>query len=446
MNAESRTIRDLLGSQSQYIIPLFQRGYVWTQKEWELLWEDLCSVAFDVPFIRTRKITHFVGSIVMVPYDPAPGRISQFFVIDGQQRLTTITVMLMVFRDLAEEFKLDSLAREIHSTYLIHEFRHGDEKYKLFLKDWDRDTYLAFLEKGSTNVDGRKRLVKAYDFFEKQTRALIEQGQSASDVLTTLKDVTTGGLEVVAIRLAPEDNPFEIFASLNFKGVDLTEADLIRNYLFMHVNLDEQDRFARETWDPFAAKLRDLSTYKVDESTFYRHYLQRNGGGFIRRNATYSSFEKEYKQEKPTPTSKVADLAKNLTVYFGLLNPKHFEGGELKAVRSELRLLNSLDVSTCYPLLLNLFNRYRSGSLTLSSLETALRDLNSFVVRRAICGENARSYNKWFVEMIPSPSDPDPVGSVRSALLKMGWPDDSAFRTGLMTFHLWVGRPNAHRQ
>ena len=382
-----------------------------------------------------RHSRHFFGSIVTVPYDPAPGHVSRFLVIDGQQRLTTVSIILMVLRDLATEHNLPALAQEIEETYLLYKFKTGDERFKLHLREKDRIPYLALLSK--QYIDGRTRLAKASAFFRKQLEALIDQGAVPGEALATWRDLATDGLQVVAIRLLPEDNPFEIFASLNFKGEDLTEADLIRNLIFMHVPVDEQETFDKRYWKPFEDRLDALANLGTEASEFYRHYLLRSGGSFIRKKETYLAFQKRYKAESPTPGGKVSELTEYAGIYLNLVSPKTLKGVELAPLRQQLNLLNALEVSTSYPLLLNLFARWKSGTLSQERLTDALVYLNSFVVRRNFCAVTNRPYNKWFVEIVPKSSDSDPLSTVVGALKNKGWPSNDEFRRGLLEFPLY---------
>src|SRR5262249_47824121 len=154
-----RTLQQILYSADQFIIPVFQRYYVWKAKEWEELWDDLC-LLLEVPEIQRR---HFLGSIVCVPESPLPGVVPAYQVIDGQQRLTTLCILLCAMRDAAMRQGWTQLAAEIEEKFLIHKFHTGRQRYKVFPRLRDRKPFLALIDRQAETSGSL--VLKGYDYF-----------------------------------------------------------------------------------------------------------------------------------------------------------------------------------------------------------------------------------------------------------------------------------------
>ena len=245
MQVGERKLKDLLHSGDQFIIPVFQREYVWRERDWERLWDDLCALEeSDGP------PEHFMGSIVSVPsHENQPGQPSRYLVIDGQQRLITFTALLCALRDHAKSYGLDKLAAQVQKSYLIHEFGEGLARYKVLPRIRDRQQFFDLVDEKA--LVAKSRIREAYSYFFQKMGALDGDAEAS---LRSMVNAVTARLSLVTITLQPDQNPFAIFATLNATGQKLEEADLIRNYVFMGVPLPEQDDFDAQQWIPFEAR------------------------------------------------------------------------------------------------------------------------------------------------------------------------------------------------
>src|SRR5579863_10013193 len=239
MRAEKQTLRDTLGGQNRYIIPVFQRYYSWKQPNWQQLWEDLAAMAD--PQARHQ---HFMGTLVFVPEPHYSYKLPAYHVIDGQQRLVTLSLLLCALRNIAKEKGYANLASEIENTYLVHPFKSDEEHFRIYPRQRDRGDYLSAVT-GDEQVNGN--LGSALAFFSSRLPKVC--GDFSQESIRGFFDLLISGIEFVHISLEG-DNPYKIFRSLNSTGIDLSEADLIRNFVFMHVDIAEQDEFDDTSWKP----------------------------------------------------------------------------------------------------------------------------------------------------------------------------------------------------
>lgn len=232
MNANETKLQPILEGTKQYVVPLFQRPYSWEKDQWGRLWDDLKELCED-----SNPRTHFMGSIVTLPTRSVPEGVTKYLLIDGQQRLTTIFVLLAILRDNAIAKGKQELAEEIRNTLLVNPYKKETDYFKLLPTQIDR-TYFEKLIRDSA-MDDHNQIINAYRFF---SRKLSESGFEEE----TLKKVITNNLSVISILLDVNDNPYLVFESLNAKGKPLSQADLIRNYFFMRIHIDQQEAIHRQ--------------------------------------------------------------------------------------------------------------------------------------------------------------------------------------------------------
>ncbi|MDG6970491.1 MAG: DUF262 domain-containing protein, partial [Nitrososphaerota archaeon] len=435
MKAGAQDIGHIVSSRDQYIIPRFQRYYEWEPENRERLWNDLCEIAFD----SEKGIKHFFGAIVAIPTRHQMGQVTPYLVIDGQQRLTTVSLLLIALRDIAKarNFKDPAgkeVAKKIEGLYLVHEYETSNDHYRLLLRQRDRGCYVQLLE-GQSPTE-KSKLHEAYIDLHSKADTVIGTGADAPDRLQSLVDATTAQLNVVSVTLEDE-NPFEIFNSLNSTGLKLAESDLIRNHVFMTIPLEEstQERFEKNFWDPLEATLRYPG---ADPTTFFRHYLMRNGA-YVKEGSTYTAFQAEWGASKEAPEDRVRRIQRLASFYRQVIGVDQIPtGSPLASASMPLAVLRRLGVSTAYPLIMNLAERVESGELTSGDLGQAILAINSFVIRRYVCDESSRGYARWFVAAIPKPNAPA-VGSLLQFLGDKGYPSDAQFSEALKTFPLYAG-------
>jgi uncharacterized protein with ParB-like and HNH nuclease domain len=279
MKATERTLSQLLVSPDQYVIPVFQRFYSWAEKEWQTLWDDLCEV-LDSDSVTKR---HFLGSVVVVADDHIPGVTPSYQVIDGQQRLLTLSVLLCAIRDAADN---DEIAAEIRENYLIHKFKKGRERYKVYPRFRDRNDYICLADGELSPKIGR--ITEGYNWFAQRIASLRNE-RTPRELFT----VIATQIDFVLITLDRGENPYKIFASLNWKGLDLADADLFRNFVFMNLPLDQQDGFDDTYWRPLEGHFqRENGLDGGMLTSFFRDYVM-SDGGYVGKYDTYPAFQKK---------------------------------------------------------------------------------------------------------------------------------------------------------
>ncbi len=225
--AKETTLRELLEGSRQYLVPLYQRTYSWDQAQLTRLWFDICSLAED----RTAEssATHFMGSLVLGP-SPTNGAVGvqQYLVVDGQQRLTTLTLLLCALRDRAKSAGDAQAWDRINESYLTNKFKPEQERLKLVPTQANVAAYQACVD-ATPHAGGADGVGAAYRYFAAQFA-----GSPDLD-LAQLEDAVLSGLSVVSVTAQPADNVHRIFESLNNTGLKLSQADLLRNYLFMRM-------------------------------------------------------------------------------------------------------------------------------------------------------------------------------------------------------------------
>jgi len=368
-----------------------------------------------------------MGFLVFVPGLPQPGQNTAFHLIDGQQRLTTLSILLAAIRNVARENKQTAFAEEIHQYYLVHPLKKGEQHYRLLPKERDHDTYLAI-------VDGKReptgRMAEALAYFENQ---LTEKAGENADALRSIFDTVCQRLEFMCATLESE-NAYNIFKSLNSTGVALSASDLIRNFVFMHVAADEQAEFDRESWAPLEARFTNLEDALEEErlSRFFRDFLM-SSGRYISPKETFNEFEARYEATDFSPKALASALLKASAHYDIICGRRADTSFD---VTDALGGLNVFDSPTTYPLLLALFSLRDSGAIDSAGLARAICMLKGFLLRRFICNESSRGYGRMFVRALVD-AEGEPIAALEEYLLERGWPDDLRFETAFVQFPLY---------
>lgn len=275
MDAHPNSVADVFSGQKQYVIPVFQRTYEWGQDKWEIFWQDLRSISEETD----QNISHFIGPMVVITNVVVPYDVPKFLVIDGQQRLMTLTVILAAIRDRAKALRYDDLDRSINTNSLTFLNTKGTNVPYIVPRLRDRDTLYNILEKKGSQVDTTLLLTKAYKYFCREIEQLTPLQselfkESNDNVLEKIYKTVTQRLEVVLITLDNHDNPSNIYESLNFKHETLADADLIRNYVFMKIgSLDEQETFDGAYWKEFEGLFGNADTKKTLSDFYYRYLI-----------------------------------------------------------------------------------------------------------------------------------------------------------------------------
>lgn len=414
MKASETKFLPLIEGTKQYVVPLFQRAYSWEKKEWNVFWADLMWLCEN-----DEPSSHFIGSMVTMPTVSVPEGVAKFLLIDGQQRLTTIYVLLSLLRDLAKSRGQDELAQEIQHTKLVNPYKKGGDFHKLLPTQVDRNAFNAVIAGEATSVDGP--LARCYRFFEKEVK------QSGIDV-AVLDKVLSSRLSVVSIVLDPDDNPHLVFESLNAKGRPLTQADLLRNYFFMRVHTDEQQEVYSKYWEPMQAALGENLPECI------RHYLMRNGK-VIKQSDVY--FDLKGRIADGDALRIMQDIAVFATYYSRFVNPDLEPDAGLRSVLWRLR---RLEVTTAYPFLLNCFHDLAQGALDRDALLDILQTIENYIIRRFVCSLPSNPLQPTFVALYQQAQIEKLTGladGVRRVLQSRGYPKDNAFFDALVTTRLY---------
>ena len=345
MKADSTTLAGILSPAQRFIIPMFQRDYSWTLKEWENLWDDITELSGS----NRNSRNHFMGTLVFVSEPILPNKLLTFQVIDGQQRLITLSLILCALRDVALGLDFQGLADELTVTYLVHQYKNEDEHYRVYPRWRDRDQYTAAVE--CKSVAG-ETIRKALDFFTQKIEGF--SNNKSEDSLRSFFNLLCNRLEFVQINLGQEENPFQIFRSLNSTGVELAESDLIRNFMFMKLSEKNQADFDKSYWQPLERHFESKDSKMKGQldgkafSVFLRNFLMYRGS-YVGVNDTFIEFE-SYCKNKADPIVIVKELDESVGLYDVIRGTRSHPSGEQK-LDNALKQLRSLESSTTYPIM-----------------------------------------------------------------------------------------------
>lgn len=361
--------------KNQLVIPIYQRLYSWEKEQCKELWDDIVKTGGSDQIER-----HFIGFILYVyVLDRTTHSDNTLLIIDGQQRLTTITLLLTALRDhLSDEVK----RKEIENHYLINSDKDGDKKFRLILSESDKDTLLYLIDK-----DRRKPSEPSSKIVE--NFKLFEEWVSNTDKLETIFK----GLEkLMIVKIALEkgkDDPQLIFESMNSKGMELTQTDLIRNYVVMETEIEKQEGFYNKYW---RAMEEEFKQNKKWFDRFVRHYLTIKTREIPNINKVYVAL-KDYRQKEGIG---IEDLLKDLQKYCGYFCQIVFKKEADKDLNKALGFLVDLEMDVIYPLLLELYSDYSDGVLSKADLIPIIALIESYICRRVVCGLGTNSLNKVF--------------------------------------------------
>lgn len=375
MEAEVTTLLNFIeGNQkNQLVIPIYQRVYSWEKEQCKQLWDDIVKTGGS-----DQIEGHFIGSILYV-LDGIMHSNNALLIIDGQQRLTTITLLLTALRDhLSDEVK----RKEIENHYLINSDKDGDKKFRLILSESDKDTLLSLIDKDRRKPsEPSSKIVENFKLFEEWV------SQNTNKLETIFKGLDK--LMVVEISLERgKDNPQLIFESMNSTGKDLTQTDLIRNYILMGLEPEKQEIFYKKYW---RAMEEDFKQDETLFNQFVRHYLTIKTK-IPNISKVYVAL-KDYRQKEGIG---IEDLLKDLQKYCGYFCRIVFKKEADEDLNKALGFLVDLERDVIYPLLLELYSDYSDGVLSKDDFISIIYLIESYICRRTVCGIPSNGLNKLF--------------------------------------------------
>ena len=432
MKASEVIFQQLLDGSIQYRVPLFQRTYSWDQRQWDQLWDDILDV-----YGMEKPRNHFIGAVVNQPIPDAPERVAKFMLIDGQQRFTTLSILLAVIRcqALTDPERWGTLADEIQETCLTNKFgQYQDEQPKLRPTEQDREAFSAVI--AGEAPPNTSQIGKAWAYFQRALEVLKEGDTEGGEIdLRKLKTCITHYLDLVSINLEQDDSPNRIFESLNNTGMRLSVSDLIRNYLLMNIPNEAQRQEAYDRyWYPMQERLRDDDGNHL--SDFFWRYLMMEGS-LPRWGETFNGVKELI--GNPTPEGTLNALRKfsrfsNYYCRLAQLDPTEPDG----AFKIQIGRLNQWVVDVAYPTLLYLMDQADSGRVSEAQLIEVMGLIESFVVRRTVCGVATNRLRRIFALMSSKLDAGNLIDSSREYLLENQWPGDARFHEAFVRFPLYV--------
>lgn len=412
MKASETNFQKLTERKVQYLVPLFQRPYSWNKKEWHDLLSDITDLCEN-----DNSSNHFIGSIVVTDLSTKPKGLTYYYLlIDGQQRLTTIFVLLVLMRDIAvasSDFLVPS--QQIDDEYLINKYVENVEHFKLLPTQQDREAFIALVKSETNCLQIDHPLITCYNFFKKGIKKLNYD---------KLYEVICKRLSIVEIVLESDDNPYVVFESLNNKGRSLTEVDLIRNYFLMRLDKDRQEDIYKDYWLPMQNSLGDKTL-----TDFMRHYLS-SGGDIVRKDDIYLALKR-----RVDPYIDAFEALKRIkefsSLYEKIINPEK-EANSI--IRSKLTRLNRLCYTSVYSFLLNCYHEYENNTLSVNDFASVLQTLENFIVRRIICKIETKGLNKVFPFLYQNAiaNSSNLLDGVKAILEGQKYPKDAKFRESII--------------
>ncbi len=421
MKATEASLLQFLKKSPQFVIPIYQRTYSWTERECEQLWTDIMHAG------RRVDVTgHFVGSVVYI--EKGVYQVSNqtpLLVIDGQQRLTTIMLLLEALgRHVGDSEPLDGFsAKKIRNYYLLNPLEEGEREFKLLLTQTDKDSLKAIVQQKQLPTEYSIRIAQNFAFFDERVAAL------GNDLYELCQGLSK--LVIVDVSLnRDQDNPQLIFESMNSTGRELSQADLIRNFILMGLEPMHQMQLYEECWRPMEVKFGQ-EAYGFHFDSFMRHYLTLKTGEIPNVRAVYDAF-KQYARQPAVSEAGVDDLVKDINAFAGYYCAMALGKESNKALSKAFQDLRELKVDVAYPFLLELYHDYETDLLTETQLIKAVRLVEAYVFRRAICAIPTNSMNKTFATFRRSLKKDRYLESIQAAFLLLPsyrrFPNDEEFK------------------
>lgn len=437
MKATEAKLLDFIKKSPQFIIPIYQRTYSWTAKECRQLWDDIVRTGED-----NAISVHFIGSIVYI--ETGLSQVTHqapLLVIDGQQRLTSVTLLIAALaRALGDTEPVDGFSpRKLRNYYLLNPEETGERHFKLLLSQTDKATLAAIVDGTEAPNEPSLRVTQNFEFFKELVASC--EGDLAV--------VCRGLAKLVVVDLAltrGQDNPQLIFESMNSTGRELSQADLIRNFILMGLEPTLQTQLYEQYWRPMEVAFGQ-EAYGTHFDAFMRHYLTVKTGEIPNLNAVYEAFKAHARTPKAAQAgveALVRDI-RDFARYFCAMALGAERKPTLKLAFQDLR---ELKVDVAYPFLLELYHDYASDRLSVADFVAVVRLIEAYVFRRAICAIPTNSMNKTFATFTRALKKDRYLESIQAHLLLLPsyrrFPSDDEFRRELHTRDLYNFRTRSY--
>ena len=368
---------------SQFVIPVYQRNYTWNpEKETARFMDDIEDL------LEKRTSTHFLGIVIYMESEIS-ALFRQLMIVDGQQRLTTAFIFLLVLKKLAEEKKDRSTAGMIEDYYLFNRHSASAARERLKASVSDDDVYERLLYDGSRNLNGSEKeslVYRNYDYIEKRIRRFLTR-HTPAEVLDTLN-----GIDLLEFPLSETDNAQQIFESINSTGAPLTSADLIRNYILMNHTDEVQERLYKLYWQPLEAY--NPESRKLEE--FFRYYLAVKTYQMLSRKDVYEEFKICWSEDSRKTEEKMQEILRYARYYHDIYEGK----AEDPLVEESLVSFRRNGSRMPAPFLMDMYRLYDEKTISARELAAIIQLIDSYITRRALCGMESGSLSRYFPSLL----------------------------------------------
>ena len=436
---ETQLLRFLSKADTQCTIPIYQRTYSWKKQQCDQLWKDILYTG------SSGDVTaHFIGSIVYISNEETyqvTGN-TDLRVIDGQQRLTTVVLILEALaRRLGDNNVTSFSAAKIRNTYLMNQYAKAEYCYKLRLTQTDNDSLNAIVQQKEDGHELSLHIAENFNLFTKKIAEL--EDDSLENLCRGLNKLT-----IVDIALTRgEDNPQRIFESMNSTGLDLSKADLIRNFVLMNLDDDHQRSLYEEHWRPMEISFGQRD-YEKHFDKFIRYYLILKTEEIPIISKVYEDFKK-YSERAYVKDGGIDALVTDIHKFAEYYRAVALDGESNKRLAGAFNELRELEAGVSYPLLLKLYDGYKHGLLTSIDLENAIRLVESYIFRRAVCGRPPNSHDQIFAACVKNLEEGRYLKSIKEYLLSMTgkreFPKDTEFEDKFSDHHYLKDKYWLHR-
>ena len=418
MEVGKANILKFLGNDTQFVLPKYQRRYSWDIEHCEQLWNDLVNIQ------RSGRASYFIGSIVNKAEGNTPSgvKVQRFTLIDGQQRMATIMLMLIALRNWSLDNPGDTTinAKEIEDLRLKNQYASGSDRYKLLLVGEDREVLSNLIEGVNNPAAKYSKLRENYEFLEKK---ICGNELKPAEVYEAI-----GKLQIVNITLEANDDAQAIFESLNSTGKDLSKSDLIRNFVLMGLDHNEQSDVYDKFWSPMEKLFGNDKQDKLMDD-FFRDYLTMKLSRVVREDRVYEEFKRWYMNSDFN--GKVDELCKDIKTYATYYTDIIFARSNIPELQKLYAEIKGIRMEVSYPFILKVHEDFRNGLITEDDLLEILRLCVSYVIRRHICGIATNGLNKTFVTLHNEIDESDYMNSLRAKWVTLErssrFPDDKEF-------------------
>lgn len=411
----------------QFIIPIWQRTYSWEYQQWSDLWEDIMDL--NEKLKKGEMAQHFMGPIVLKTHEQKVGGITRLVLIDGQQRLTTLLLICALIRDKAKAPPSNTnLITEIEGDFLFNgHAKRAEDKPKLCPTEADAKFFDLIMTGQPLSENDSSQLHAAYLFFESAFK-----NDGAKFDLDGLLDCIRG-LRMVTIRLEESDNPNRIFETLNFRGKELAQSDLVRNFFMMSIREPSNaDNLYAQVWFPMQQSLGQNTPERTKNlETFFRHYVVMRDQAVVKEDKIYSKIRGPLKNSTEAQViSELKGISEYSKFYEKLLYPARESNLN---IRKGIDRLNRLKIGVQYPFLIKVYNELSAGTITEQTLCSVLKTIESYVIRRFVSKIPTHSLNRLFAELCKLPTtniDEDLVSNLakKENWAAQYWPKDAEFK------------------